>query len=115
MTGKYRKIFPISFSIKPTLGWDPDTAEFGTEKRRHSDLYVFALLKHQDLGTLNPLNVDQWEFFILPTSVLDTKIRDQKAISLSSLRQLDPIHATFQTLKRRSKRRLAGFPNRKRP
>jgi hypothetical protein len=30
-------------------------------------LYVFCLLAHKDKSTLDPLNMDQWQFFVLAT------------------------------------------------
>jgi hypothetical protein len=48
----------IMFDVRPTLGWEPDTAKFGVVRRRQSDAYVFALLQHRDRATIDPLNVE---------------------------------------------------------
>ena len=53
-----RRDSTITFVVRPTLGWDPDTAKFGTVRRRQSDVYVFALIDHRDRA--DPLNVEQW-------------------------------------------------------
>jgi hypothetical protein len=51
-------------------------------------VYVFALLAHQNQATLDPLNLDQWEFYVVPTAVLDARERSQHSITLPSLKAL---------------------------
>lgn len=89
------RLSPISFGIQPTIGWDGSTNEYSTERKRQADVYVFAVLKHRDKQTLDPLNVQQWDFYVLPTSTLDAKVADQKTLSLSRLLELGPIKASF--------------------
>ena len=89
------KLSPISFGIQSTYGWDASTNESSIERKRQADVYVFALLKHQDKLTLDPMNVEQWEFYVLPTAVLNEKIPHQKGIRLSTLRGLGPEIAGF--------------------
>lgn len=78
----------ISFGYSKTLGWDKNTNKQGTEKKRHAHVYVFALLEHQLQPSLDPLNMSQWEFFVVPTVVLDKRERSQDSITLKSLREL---------------------------
>jgi hypothetical protein len=85
----------ISFDIRPTLGWDPDTAKFGDARRRQSDVYVFSLLHEQDDSKLDPLNVSHWRFFVLPTRVLDEYCPEQKTITLRKLQSLKPEEVGF--------------------
>lgn len=75
----------ISFSTKKSTAWSPDTNEFVGEQKRQADVYVFALLAHKDKTTLNPLDVEQWEFYVVPTITLDQRKGDPKSISLSAL------------------------------
>jgi len=75
----------ISFGIQPTYGWDSVSNKFDTEKKHQSDVYVFCVLKHIDQDTLDPLDLSQWEFYVLPTAVLNRTIPEQKTITLSSL------------------------------
>lgn len=75
----------ISFGIQPTYGWDSITNEYDAEQKRQSDVYVFCVLKHIDQATLNPLNLSQWEFYILSTAALDKAVPRQKTISLNKL------------------------------
>lgn len=45
-------------------------------------------MKEQDIDTLDPLNVSHWEFYIVPTTILDERFPTQKTISLSSLSKI---------------------------
>jgi hypothetical protein len=56
--------------------------------QRMADAYVFCLLKHQDKNTLDPLNLDQWEFYVLPTKELNSYMRSDSSITLHSLKIL---------------------------
>jgi hypothetical protein len=93
-----KSLSKISFDIKSTCSWDPETTEQAAEKRRQADLYVFALLSHSDKLTLDPMDVSQWEFFLLPRTMLDTRLPTQKWLSLSRLLKLKPVRCLFAEL-----------------
>ena len=78
----------ISFSIKKAFGWNEETNLFETEKRRHADVYVFALLHHKDKETIDPMDLDQWCFYILSTKELDNYQRSSHSITLPSLERI---------------------------
>ncbi|WP_110926720.1 hypothetical protein [Bacillus massiliglaciei] len=61
----------ITFGIAPTMGWESSTNTYFTEIKRSADVYVFCLLKEQDRNVVNPLNLDQWEFFVLTTEQIN--------------------------------------------
>lgn len=63
-------------------------ASDGVTSQRVASVYVFALLAHPDKPTLDPLNLDQWRFFVLPTRVLNDRTRSQHSITLPSLERL---------------------------
>jgi len=83
-----KELSKISFSTKPALFWDGATGEQAKEKARHADVYVFCLLRHVDKTTVDPLNMNQWEFYVLATKELNEYSRSQHSITLNSLRQL---------------------------
>ena len=57
--------------------------------KRVAHVYVFCLLKHKCQETIDPLNVEQWEFYVVPTSKLDrSKWKDNKRIGFGSLGKL---------------------------
>ena len=72
-----------------TLKWDPETNRQTGEPHRAADVYVFCLLAHKDQATLDPLNLDQWEFYVLPTVILNERKRSQHSITLPSLKKLN--------------------------
>lgn len=78
----------ISFSVKPARCWDAETNMQGGEPKRHADLYVFCHLKHKDQNTIDPLKMEQWDFYVLPTCRLDNYKRSQSSITINSLKKL---------------------------
>lgn len=83
-----KQLSKISFRIPKTLAWDADTGEYASVPQRHAQVYVFALLAHTDKATVNPLDLDQWTFYVLPTAVLDSRARSQHSITLKTLKDL---------------------------
>lgn len=85
----------IRFDIAKKLAWDGKN--YSTEAKRNCDLYVFclytALTRDKSI-----LNLDYWEFYVLPTSVLNERIPDQKGIALSSLLKLEPVKTDYARL-----------------
>lgn len=91
-TWNQKKISTISFSIKAAKFWDSETFFEDLQPRRHADIYVFCHLKHIDQATIDPLKMEQWDFYVLPTFKLDQYKRSQSSITLNSLRKLtEPI------------------------
>jgi hypothetical protein len=82
----------IVFSIRSARPWNASSGKFAEEPQRMADVYVFCLLKHQDKDTLDPLDLEQWEFYVLPTGKLNEYERSDSSITLNSLREpCDPI------------------------
>ena len=78
----------VSFVVPKTRAWDPETNRLAEQPARQADVYVFALLAHQDKQTVQPLDVSQWVFYVLPTSVLDRRTRSQHSITMPTLCKL---------------------------
>lgn len=78
----------VSFVVPKTRAWDPSTNLLSEKSVRQADVYVFALLAHQDKQTINPMDVRQWTFYVLPTAVLDGRTRSQHSITLPTLCRL---------------------------
>ena len=92
----------ISFSIRKAQekdGWNYESEKRNPEKKRHSAAYVFCLYKYHDKETANPLMLDYWDFFVLPTKKIDELCGDQKNLSLSRLLKLNPIQCGFDGIK----------------
>ena len=82
------RLSDIRFGTKKTLPWNAETNTFGTEPTRDADIYVFALLAHKDHHTIDPLDLDQWQFYVLPTAQLEESKGSQSSLSLSALTEL---------------------------
>lgn len=81
----------ISFTTKPTIKWDPVTNKYEQEATWHADVWVFALLAHKDKSSVDPMKIEQWEFYVVPTNTLKARKRSQHSIVLQSLKDLcDP-------------------------
>jgi hypothetical protein len=90
----------ICFDIRPTYGWDAATNTTSLERKRQADVYVFCLLAHSDKGTLDPMDLAQWEFFVLPPRVLDERMPTQKTISMAGLLRLGPVKVELRSIGR---------------
>lgn len=88
----------ISFSIRPTLKWDPETNTMSGSRRRQPDVYVFCVHNHSDTETMDPLNLNQWDFYVLAAATLDEKCPRQKSIGLGSLLKLSPCIAGYDEI-----------------
>ena len=99
----------IVFSIKKQLClWDEDVEdgyctkeELWEHRCRHSAFYVFCFLKEEDGDKANPMMLDQWEFFILPTSVIDRELGDQQTIRIPTILSLGGVRCSWADLKER--------------
>jgi hypothetical protein len=88
----------IIFGIQPTIAWTSANKR-SQEIKCQADIYVFCVLAHKDKNTVNPLNLTQWDFYILDTKVLNEKVPNQKSITLSSLQKLNPTKVKYDRLK----------------
>ena len=58
------------------------------ELNRPSDFYIFCLLNHKDKKTVEPLNMDQWIFYILSTKEINKLFKNINSISLKTLNEI---------------------------
>ncbi|MGN0693288.1 MAG: hypothetical protein ACI4LK_00035 [Lentihominibacter sp.] len=84
-TWDQEELSSLSFNIPPTYGWDSETNTYSEIRKRQADVYVFCVHKHREQESINPLDISQWEFYVLPTAVLNEKAGEQKTATLSSL------------------------------
>lgn len=75
----------IQFNVEKTKALNEEASKYDREPKRKADVYVFAVLIHKDKLTVDPLNLKQWEFYVLPTTALDKRERSQYSITLKSL------------------------------
>lgn len=82
------KLSKIMFTTKATRYWDREKNKMAKTPQRQADVYVFCLLKHLDKSTIDPLNLDQWEFYVLSRKELDDYKRSKVSITLNPLQKL---------------------------
>lgn len=88
----------IQFGIAPHRSWNAETGEYREGIKRWADIYVFCIFKGKK--PLHPLNTSKWEFYVLPTKILDQECPEQKTIRLSSLEKLSPRKCSYAGLKK---------------
>lgn len=93
-----QKLSSISFTIRPTYGWNADTNTYDEECVRQSDVYVFCLHTHTEQESLDILDTSQWTFFVLATAILNKEVHEQKTISLSVVKKLGAIETNYEML-----------------
>ena len=73
----------------------------GEENRyeRQNDIYVFCLNTGMDKDSSNPMNLNNWEFYIVPTAFINEKCGDNKSISLGRLRSMGIVAKRYDEIK----------------
>ena len=82
------KFSSIQFDIAPKKSWDSATNIYSEKKLRSADVYVFCLFACTEPKEVNPLDLKQWEFYVLSTNILNNCVPEQKKIGLNSLIKL---------------------------
>ncbi len=94
------KLSTISFNIPPT----GISQSQSSERNRKADVYIFCVLANKDPETINPLDLSQWDFYILKTKTLNKKIGAQRTITLSSLKRLKLIQSKYDEIAKQVKK-----------
>jgi hypothetical protein len=91
----------IQFEVTKKWVWNSPTKRW--RHRRVADVYVFALLKEKRKNKVDPLNVGQWVFYVLPAKTLNNRERSQHSITLNSLKgyakEVDYFHLRDKVVK----------------
>lgn len=98
-TWSQKKISSISFGIQPTQALDQETNIYSNIKKRQADIYIFCVHKHKDQETINPLDINQWEFYIISTNDLNYHVSNQKTIVLSKLLKIGAVKTEYSSLR----------------
>ena len=89
-----------TFSIAPAKLPDKD-GDFNKDapRQRNNDVYIFSLYTAKS-RRCNILDLSWWEFYIIPTFVLDEnpELAERKTISLKKIKQLNIQPTAFQDL-----------------
>ena len=85
-TWKQTKPSTIDFRIAPGRSWNAETGEYREGSKRWADLYVFCVFTGRN--SRECLDVSKWDFYVIPTGILDREVPRQKTIGLNSLKRL---------------------------
>ena len=77
------KLSTIKFDISKKA--KDNTVDSSGEPNRWADIYVFCVLNKKD-----PMNLDNWDFYVLQTEHINERCGDQQTITLSSLEKKLP-------------------------
>ena len=88
-----------SFGITKANGEYDLQVSGNSEYRRQNDVYVFCLNTGYTKEESYPLNLNNWEFYIVPTSVIDENCGDNKTISLNRIKKLGYNAVTYDEIK----------------
>ena len=94
--GKVSKQRTFSIS-KANSRYEDDAIENTYE--RQNDIYVFCLNIGENRKEANPLNLDNWEFYIVPTSFINKECGDNKTISIGRIRNMGVQAKLFHEIK----------------
>ena len=59
-----------------------------SEFKRQNDIYVFCLIIGETKDASNPLDLDNWRFWVVPTSTINRLCGDNKSISLGRVKRI---------------------------
>ena len=103
-TWEQSKYSRIAFDIAPKKSWNPATNAYSERPARHASVYIFCLLDEKDQSKVDPLNLDQWKFYVVSTKTINEKLQNQKSIAIGRLNILEPIIANYEGLAEAVKR-----------
>ncbi|WP_448315341.1 hypothetical protein [Streptomyces sp. CO7] len=75
-----REPSPVRFSGLRARTWSPGTG-YSEAKSYNADVYVFAVQTARAHADYDPLDTAQWEFYVLPHSVVATLDKDSAGLS----------------------------------
>ena len=84
----------ITFDVRKREGWDFKKRVKVFPRQRWAHLYVLCYLHCSDKSKVNPLNVDHWTFFVVPTKLIDARFGDRESISLRDVQERLAIQPT---------------------
>ncbi len=97
----------ISFAIKQSHVKDAETEIYSNTIKRDPVIYVFCLLNTRDEVCINPLDMEQWEFFIITTKEIDILFTKKKSVSLKLLQEKNVFPVKYPEIYKEIKRKAS--------
>lgn len=74
--------------------------EHPNKYERQNDIYVFCVVNGETRENANPLNLNNWDFYVIPTYVINEKCKKNKTISLNRIHSLGYKPIQYDELKK---------------
>jgi len=89
----------ISFSIAPKKQFNNTSKTYSDAKQRNSDVYVFCIYTETvSKDVLKVLDMNNWNFYVVETSILNKKFGEQESIGINPLQTVTTV-CTIHELK----------------
>lgn len=85
---RQEKMYEPKYVVAPTRRWDPETGVMEPKASLNADLYIFCYFTAVDHSVANPLDLDQWEFFVFERTQIEKIFEGRKSVSLKALQNL---------------------------
>ena len=108
-TWEQKCLSKLVFGIRRTYGWDSKTDTYKETKKRQSDIYVFCVHKHTEQSSINPLLISQWDFYLMPTKLLDQKFGEQKSVTLTALIKAGALKCEYEQINSKIEELIHGI------
>lgn len=101
-----------TFSIAKANGSYDSEIAGNSEFKRQNDIYVFCLVNGETMESSNPLDLDNWEFYVVPTHFLNEHCGDNKKITLGRIRRFGFECIKYNELKAQIDKLIENLENR---
>jgi hypothetical protein len=92
-------ISQIRFGIELHRIWNSLTGKYENKSTRSSHIYVFCVFKETDIKKIDPMNLLQWDFYIIPTYKINSSLGKQKTVGLKKLKVLKSVIVSYPEIK----------------
>ena len=98
-----RPVFSIAKTVNCDIGEVDGTYRYigrdGRDPERHSDVYIFCLFACREREKTDPLNLEQWRFYLMKTDAINRLFGDQRSVSIQALEKAGADTCDFGGLK----------------
>ncbi len=86
---QFGKLSKISWNIAKHYGYSEKSGKWTEEKGRPANCYVLCVYcEKEDRNPALLLDLKRWEFYVLPTSVINSEFESQKTVTVGSIKPL---------------------------
>lgn len=98
-----KPVFSIAKTVNCDIGESEDGYRYigrnGSPPQRRSELYIFCLFAATERERAYPMDLNQWEFYIVPTKLINEKLGDRRKISLQGIERLGIYKCGYSEIK----------------